>query len=1024
VLVIGLLLAYAHNQLQEVALRTTLEVVRSMFRVELDAPTVSASLFRGEVVLRPLRAGVEGETVLQADELQVRVAMDWTSFQPRLQELVFRRPDLRLHRRADGTWNLGQIFDTEALTHRPEGERGYRQDDVPPLRIEDGSIHLTGPNVRGALYMDDIDLVLRHAGGDTLESEGQAWVRRTKERPEVPRNHLRFTGRLQADDKGEGRATAHLEQGELDLLEAFLGSDLQDADGDFEATVTLEGPLSSFDIDLDAQIELSELRTPLGAAGTLNVPELNVLLTVRPEQPTRALVDARRFSFRTPDGCTFPARALDGRMRLHPEGFEFEEANFRWGQGRVHVQGDTSLTEGLRTHLDFSGENLEAEPLSCLIHDEALDLTGTFSVPAGSWEETTSSRDLALEIAAADLTATLRRGDHQAALELRSITGRLHATTSVVELVDLEASRDSTRLVVDGPLWSADGSGLTLDVEVADLPLSVPVALASRDWSGSTGVLGGKAKVRAHRGELRVQGAVRIPIGELRGPAEHRIPLEKLAGSFALRAAGGILHELDLVDVRGVVLGSATTATLRHGAESQELSLETEAAPLPRILALADIPGLEKITTRGDVGVELRARRDGDSRSLEGRLRAKELPLRPAGLGATTLEELSLAFAYAESKEDGRSLVLEESTARAFGGEIRVSGSVQEDASGPGLALELAGKALDTQRISDLLARKEGRFDGIADISGSLEGPLETPRLRARVVWEKPTLVANLGEKPVRLFPDRLDGAVNLTPGKVQVGPLRGQVGGGPFSVEFDLDLLEEARPWRLKFGAKDVDAARLVEPYLTDIEHDVFGQLEFSALLHGKGADATKVAAGGSFGLSGGIRKLSPLVEAEKKYKLQNLHDIGIEKCQATLGAAMGTLNFRDIEVKTTHGSARGEVGIGLDGALSGEVRVALDRMVLSGGHRLLSQLEGGNYFNFRLHPGGTLAEPDYGFRTRAGAGALVTGAVLFSPVAAPAAIFMGLKNLFGGKRRPRRLEPKPLPDATPAPSPSPSGP
>lgn len=1024
VLVVGLLLAYAHNQLQEVALRTTLGVVRSMFRVELDAPEVRASLFRGEVVLRPLSAGIAGEQILRAEELQVRVAMDWSNLQPRLQELVFRRPKLRLARREDGTWNLGQIFDTEALTNRPAGRRGYRQEDVPPLRIEDGSLHITGPHVRGAIYMDDIDLVLRHVGGDTLEAEGRAWVRRTPERPPHLRNLLHISSRLRAGDQAIGKATARIEKGEIDLLEAFLGSDLEEAEGDFEATVTLKGPLSSFDVSLDAQIELTSLVTPVGQAGELRVPELNTLITVRPEQPTRALVDARRFLFVTPEGCPFPGRSLDGRVRLREEGLEFESASFRWGDGQVELRGGTSIAEGLRTHLEFSGTQLEADPLSCLIHDDSLDLAGSFSVPAGKWVETTSSRNLELEVAAADLTATLRRGEHRAPLELRSISGRVRATTSVVELVDLEATRDTTRLAIDGPLWNADGSGLALDIEVEDLPLAVPVALAWPAWKATTGVLGGKAMVRSQGGHTEVQGSLRVPHGALRGPEDRDVPIQDLSGRFSVRGQRGQVAALLLEDLRGEVFRSPTTASLRYRSDEQELDLRSESVPLERIFDLMGIAILEKVTAGGQFSTEIQARQTDAGRTIRGEVRSPSLPLRPAALGETTLEDLAVAFEYAEESAGDRRLHIAEGSARAFGGTVLVRGSIQEDETGPGLALELTGRALDTADISGMLRRPEGRFEGIADLSGSLEGPLEAPRLRARVVWEKPLLVAHLGQKPVRLFPDRLDGAVNLTPGKIRLGPLRGQVGSGPFSVEFELDLMEESHPWRLALDADAVDMAKLAEPYLADIEHDLFGQLEFSALLHGKGADASKVSAGGSFELSGGIRSLAPLVQAQKTFQLRNLHDIGIETFQATLGASMGTLHFREIQLKTTHGSARGEVGIGLDGALSGEVRVALDRMVLSGSHRLLSQLEGGKYFNFQLHPGGTLAEPDYGFKTRAGAGAVVTGAVLFSPVAAPAALFMGLKNLLGGRRRPRRLKPEPLAPATPAPTPPPTGP
>lgn len=1021
VLVVGLLLAYAHNQLQEVALRTTLEVVRSLFRVELDAPFVNASLFRGEVVLRPFRAGAAGHEILEAEELQVRVAMDWSRMKPRLRELVFRRPHLRLARRDDGSWNLDQVFDSGALTSPGQGRGGVRHADVPPLRIEDGSIHLTGPNVRGALYLDRIGLALRHTQGQTLELEGEAWVRRHAEAPPEARNHLRFRGQLEAGERAVGRADARLEDGELDLLEAFLRSDLADARGAFEANVTLKGPLSSFDVDLDAQVELSDFSTPLGAAGELQVPALSALLTVRPEQPTRALVDARHFTFRTPDGCVFPGRALDGHLRLLERGLEFEAASFRWGQGRVELRGSTSLEGGLQTRLEVSGTALEAEPLSCLIQDEALDLAGSFSVPAGRWIETTSTRDLELEVAAADLTATLRRGDQDAPLELRSITGRLRATTAVVELVDLEARRDTTLLAFDGALWRADGSGLALEVQVEDLPLAVPAALAAPQLATSTGVLGGRASIRARRGKLEARGELRVPRGELRLPPTRVVPLEQVTTAFSLRAGGGALEELHIQDLRGVVLGATTTGSLLHRADLQELALSTQSAPLEEILALLGKPVLERLTAAGRITADLEARRTPEGSRLVGTLRAPSLPLRPAGVGETTLEDVEVALAYEQGTAGTRHLQITKGSAAAFGGRVDVRGVIQEDATGPGLALELTGSRLDTATISRMLSRPEGRFEGVADFSGSLEGPLETPRLRARVVWDHPVLVANLGEKPVRLFPDQLDGTVSLTPGRVQVGPLRGRVGDGPFAVEFDLDLLEEARPWRLKLGAEAVDAARLVQPYLAGVDHDVFGKLEFSALLHGRGADASKVSAGGSFQLSGGIRRLAPLQAAEGKYKLQNLHDIGVETFQATLGASMGTLHFRDVEVKTTHGSARGDVGIGLDGALSGEVRVALDRMVLTGGHRLLSQLEGGRYFNFQLHLGGTLADPDYGFQTRGGAGALVTGAVLFSPVAAPAALLMGLKNLITGGRRPRKLEPTPLPPATPPPTPGP---
>lgn len=1007
-LTVGLLLAYAHNQVQELAIAATFRLVETMFQVEVGAGQVDVSITQGRVVLAPFSAHLPatpdrpgGEEVLRATALAAHFSLDWSSLRPRVERIELVHPHLRLTRYPSGSWNLERLLASDSIA----GAEADPGSGMPPVEIRQGQVTLLSPLLSEPLLLEAIDVTMEgFAGGIVRVHRGRCRVRPEGLAVDPTRNQLRFQGRLLRGRTWRGEVEAEVERGDIRLLGPLVGARaLEGARGDFSGRLESRGALSTYEVEALTSLRFESAQLPLGPTWSLVAAPLELEVQKLPNLPVRVLARARSVVATAARGRRIAAGPLETEVVVQERDLEVVRFELHPFGGRVAGRGRIGLEPRPRLELELSGRGLEAAALAGGELLGPVRLEGPVDLSRLTWVEDQDTRAVAASLRSTSLTMGLSHEGREAGVHLEQVAARLQLTTATLTLDEFTARGSGTAVRLDGILADATGRS-DLAMELTGLPLAVPATVLTTFFRDAHGEVDARLRLKGWAEDLELAGDLQVAEGVLTGgPRGAPLEIRDLRVPFTVRAGGAPL-ELWVPGLTGRAWGASTTASLTWTPDRREATAEVVALPIEHLLELL---GRDEVGARGAVDATLTLTERDRELALEGRIQAATLPFRPGGaplgLEETLLEEVALRFRLAPAPE-GPLLQVPEASATALGGRLALRGRVSLGAA-PSLDMELTGKALDLAELSRVLATESIEFAGKAELSGQLEGPLDSPRLTARAVITRPLLAVVLGGKRLRAMPDRLDGSFALTPGAVRVGPLNGTLAGGPFDLECQLDMESPEHPWRIKLGAREVDLARFVAPYLEGVAHDLYGRLDASFLLHGRGHDAGAISAGGQLALSGGIRRLAPLEAVEKEFRLRNLHDIEVRSLAATLGAAMGKLRFRNLEALSSHGELKGEVALGLDGSLDGAVRVALDRMVLSTGHRLLSELEGGKFFNFDLDLGGTLADPDYGFRMKGGAGSFLKGAALFSPIAAPAALFMGLKNLFGGRRRPHSL-------------------
>ncbi len=322
------------------------------------------------------------------------------------------------------------------------------------------------------------------------------------------------------------------------------------------------------------------------------------------------------------------------------------------------------------------------------------------------------------------------------------------------------------------------------------------------------------------------------------------------------------------------------------------------------------------------------------------------------------------------------------------------------------------------KKLAALLGIDDFSFAGTLNAQAKLAGPSKHPQLTAKLRLDDARLFYRL--KGVNIFyqPPHVLGSLVLDKEHLELSNVRGPIHDGNFKFRIHR-LRRKDVLWNASLHFTDVSLHSLFSANLKQ-KNDIQGKGFLDIFFQGKGSDTKTFAGRGTFRVEGGaIRELEELRRLQKEYKLRNLIGVTFETLKSKVKLFKERLCFADAAVRSSKGNANGEVSVGFDRTLDGSVKVALNRGVLSSGHRLLSMLEGGKYFDFRVKVKGDIDKPDYKFSAKGvKRGVLVGGALLFSPIAPAAALIGGLQTLFGGKRRRRRSQSAPQ---TPATTPSP---
>ena len=363
-----------------------------------------------------------------------------------------------------------------------------------------------------------------------------------------------------------------------------------------------------------------------------------------------------------------------------------------------------------------------------------------------------------------------------------------------------------------------------------------------------------------------------------------------------------------------------------------------------------------------------------------------------------TLSNLSVSTWLLKSKGGWR-LEVSKATAGALGGTLYCSGPLQLSPK-PSAGLNITLKNGDGKELAKYLAIEDFSLAGDLSSEGVLKGPLNDVSLKTRVVLKNARLFYKLDGFNILYEPASIATNMQLEKSRILLNDTRGTYHGGAFVMDLARYSGKRAQ-WEgtVKFHA--VDLHEFFKEQLKQ-KNDIRGLAYVQGTFKGYEGDGSSFSGMGNFSVKKGkIIELAELRRVESEYKLRNLIGIAFDDLRSEVKLVKSRLVFYDIIVNSTRGNGRGKVGVSFNKKLDGTLSVSLDRSVLSKGHRLLSLIEGGHYFDFKVHLSGTTDDPNYNFSSRGVKnGAIIGGAALFTPLAPAAVIYTGIKKLFGRKR------------------------
>ena len=320
------------------------------------------------------------------------------------------------------------------------------------------------------------------------------------------------------------------------------------------------------------------------------------------------------------------------------------------------------------------------------------------------------------------------------------------------------------------------------------------------------------------------------------------------------------------------------------------------------------------------------------------------------------------------------------------------------------LDLEFLMARATAKKLAVLLGIDDFSFAGTLNAQAKLVGAAKNPKLTAKLRLDDARLFYKLKGVNIFYHPPHVLGHLSLDRSHLELSDVRGPIHDGSFKFRIHRQRRDDVL-WNASLHFSDVSLHSLFSSNLKQ-NNNIVGKGFMDLFFQGKGSDTKTYAGRGNFRVeNGAIKELEELTRIEKEYKLRNLVGLSFETIESKVKLFKERLEFAEAKVRSSKGHAKGNVSVGFDRTLDGSLKVGLERNVLSSGHRLLSMLEGGKYFDFRVKVGGNIDKPDYKFSARGvQRGVFLGGALLFSPIAPAAAIIGGLQTLFGGKRRRRR--------------------
>lgn len=337
--------------------------------------------------------------------------------------------------------------------------------------------------------------------------------------------------------------------------------------------------------------------------------------------------------------------------------------------------------------------------------------------------------------------------------------------------------------------------------------------------------------------------------------------------------------------------------------------------------------------------------------------------------------------------------------AGAFGGELSARGPIQLSPQ-TSLGLKISLRKAKAKKLATYLAIPSFSLAGGLEADGSLVGAPPNIVLNSRVVIRNARIYYKLSGFNILYEPDSIATNLRLSKGKILLKDMRGSYHGGAFVMDLARYSGRKAK-WdgTVKFHA--VDLKMFFREQLTQ-KNDIRGLAYVKVTFKGNEGDPTSFTGIGNLSVKKGkIVELDELRRIEKEYGLRNLIGISFQTLKSQVKLVKSRLAFYDILVESNRGNARGKVGVSFNKKLDGTLKVSLNRRVMSKGHRLLSLIEGGRYFDFKVHLAGTTDKPEYKFSSKGVKnGAIIGGAALFTPLAPAAVIYTGIKKLFGRKR------------------------
>ncbi len=1041
---LGLLLALAAWRARRVVMRTALQQLRDLLQVDLRVDRVEVDLLSGTVDIVPVRIFHGDRPVLVTERITARMGLVPGTLRPKVESLEAHRPRLFLEKTPSGKWNLAEVLAPALVTRaapaspssppppsppalpfesrdRAPGPPRTRppRDPAPPLslaglpvfRLRRGQVLLQGPAMRHPLALEDAEVTLSPLPDEAISLIARGHIRGRGKEQGHERMQVDLGGRLVPGEVWTGELTATLADGDSAHLEGLLGSFVERTLARFTGSASLSGPLAA--PRLAANLVLREGVVDLGARGRAAAADSSLRVEAKPGEAPLWTLLADRVELAAPQGAVL-LRDLSARLATHRDRLEILEARTVSGAGTLSVTGTVGREPDSPLALTVTGGPVDAALLTAALASRRVRARGQVVVSA-ELSGTTSSPSVRLAAESPDLVLELPTPSGLRELPMGPAQARLAVSPDDLLLETLTATPAGARLSASGRMSATQEAG-SVEVVAEDLPLGFLAGLvAAGPTPPVTGSLDARLSLSGSPGAARLLGS----ISDLHGVAGSGTRSLGFTG-FSAKLMGrlGAGSELAIERFEGDLGGSRLVGRLQLSPDRASGELASPGLALGTLLRLA---GRHELDRESRLATRIRFSHDPSGLEVEGDARSPELALvlgsgstippappspRTAVLsdrtpnaadrpGRTRLTDLELALRYSTRGEPF--LEVRRGRARGFDGRVLCEGRI-DLGTRPRMAFDLELEDIDAAAVSRFLDRDDLELSGRATLEGTLVGPPSTPELSVALDLKQPRLSARLGGKTLTLAPDELSGRFTVAPGRVELGPLRGKLGGGPFDLDFEARDEGGIRPWRLSLASEGVELARFAASYL-DQDHDLSGSLEGSLLLHGRGAERTSVTGTGRLRVRGRVGKLASLDRAAARYGLRNLRGIDITTFEARLSALAGKLVCRDLRAVSSLGEARGLARIGLDGGLEGELKVALDRKILGPAHRALAKLEGGRWFNFDLGVGGTLAAPVYGFRTRFLGRRFVAGASAFAPADAPLTLVSGLKDLYRRK-------------------------